>query len=271
MTGARSTGAGFGALSTRMLDLIRVFAALSVVVGHDVSFFFPELGLRPPKAVYLENLSVVLFFIVSGYLIAHQLDLFARRRLGFGDFFWNRFARIYVGLIPALIVILAIDLARLAANLPYAHGPALNVWTFIGNVLMLENFPLWPSAWPAVVPFGSGRPLWTLAIEWWIYLFVGWGFFRWEALAAWRLQAWVVWGLLATVPLWNLVYGTGNALFLFWLAGGLTYVLVSRLPLPGAMPGVLVLGSVVMLSAAVVRLWLACPPSAPMRQNVGIY
>ena len=54
MTGARSTGAGFGALSTRMLDLIRVFAALSVVVGHDVSFFFPELGLRPPKAVYLE-------------------------------------------------------------------------------------------------------------------------------------------------------------------------------------------------------------------------
>jgi hypothetical protein len=37
---------------------------------------------------------------------------------------------------------------------------------------MLQDFPGLP-----ITSFGSARPFWMLAIEWWIYLFVGAVFF----------------------------------------------------------------------------------------------
>jgi len=254
VTAAQVTRA-LGAVSSSALDLIRGVASMAVVVGHAISFFLPELKFFPPNGPYIQNIAVALFFIVSGYLIAHQIESYLHKRRSFGDFFLNRFARIYSGYVPALLFILAVDLSAKAWGLPYGHDGALTLKTFAGNLLMLQDWPVTFDLVSGVTSFGSGRPLWTLAIEWWIYLFVGWLVFRREALLAGRPGDWLLVLAFAIVPVFNLVNGRGNALFLYWLVGAAGYLFVSRLS-RFQLAGPYLLGCLLVAAAAIYRLSL---------------
>ena len=109
----------------------------------------------------------MLFFILSGFLIS--FSLFRKNfNVTFREFFLARFCRIYCGLIPALIFIVLIDwlFMRLGG---YSHYDAFSIKAFLGNIFMLQNFPAFH-----IPTFGSGRPFWTLNIEWWLYMFWGW-------------------------------------------------------------------------------------------------
>lgn len=52
----------------------------------------------------------------------------------------------------------------------YGYLNFFNTRTFIGNLLMLQNFPKFDLS---ITTFGSGRPLRTLSIEWWLYMSFG--------------------------------------------------------------------------------------------------
>lgn len=144
------------------LNVLRVSAAQAVLWGHCRAFVFGTLS-----SPMIENIAVMLFFILSGFLIS--FSLFRKNfNVTFTEFFLARFCRIYCGLIPALIFIALIDGVFIHLG-GYSHHCDYSVKAFLGNVFMLQNFPYFH-----IPTFGSGRPLWTLNIEWWLYMFFGW-------------------------------------------------------------------------------------------------
>ncbi|WP_165935799.1 MULTISPECIES: acyltransferase family protein [unclassified Bradyrhizobium] len=105
--------------------------------------------------------------------------------------------------------------------------------TFIANLFMLEGYRgVYPDTlqWSA---FGSASPLWTLAIEWHIYMFAGSLFFMCRNLRTIPLLAPVAlfFGQTPVHFLFGAFQsdGVGRGLFTLWLAGAAIYV-VARLP-----------------------------------------
>lgn len=247
---------------SNLLNLCRWMAAFLVVISHVRGMVFPAAGgfdLHDPLSTLFYfvtgfgHSAVILFFVLSGYLVGGNA-LAGLRAGSFSptDYFIARFSRIYTVFLPALALVLLLDLtgSRLfAASGFYTHPPALNLLyfsildrldavTFLGNVAMLQTI--------LVDPLGSDAPLWSLANEWWYY---------------------VVFGLFLTVvkgrPLMYRLLalaGTAGAVlalfpreislwFLIWLAGaGLAvYEPRRKLPLAVGLPVFLLLFSVTRL------------------------
>lgn len=197
-------------LASLCLDLLRILAAQSVLVGHLLSYFHP--------LSWLQNGAVVVFFFISGYLIAMSVTAKRRQKnYAFKQFFLERFSRIYAVFLPAILLVVFIDgLFILRQPQLYRFYEAFNLKTFIANLLMLQY---WPS-----IPFGTGRPFWALPLLWWNYLAYGWLVLskkKWLSL---------LWGI---IPLYSLFYGRGQGLVLIWWLGVAVYYLFSstvRLP-----------------------------------------
>lgn len=166
------------------LDLIRGLAALLVTMGHLRAVLFvdqPQLidGGVLTKIFYLltslGHQSVVVFFVLSGYLVGGSV-LTAGSQFNFPAYMRVRLARLWVVLIPCLVLTWAVDLlvAHWAPDVLtglYAGrwhvGPRPgefdnSVGTLIGNILFLQTM--------AVPVFGSNGPLWSLANEFWYYV-----------------------------------------------------------------------------------------------------
>lgn len=214
-----------------LFDLIRSLSAQAVLFGHCISLLGILPWLQPPQAPYMQNLAVIVFFLLSGFLIPYTV-VRNRARGGYSwrHFFIDRFTRIYSGFIPCLLVIMLIDAADLALRpAGYEYRDAFNVGTFVANVFMLQDHVLmqWASvswhhavSWiPSFTSFGSGRPLWTVAIEWWIYLFFGWVALGTDTLRRNPLLYVAVLAVVACIPIWNALGGRGNGLTWMWLAG----------------------------------------------------
>lgn len=200
--------------SSFALDLIRTVAAQLVLVGHAISILGLLPGLQPPHFAYIQNIAVVVFFLLSGLLISYSV--FSRlQRPTFTSYLIDRFARIYSGLIPAIIFIALIDAVTI-----YVVRGAYDFWNgyspldFVGNVLMLQDYPgIGPAL--GITSFGSARVLWTLAVEWWLYLLFGW-----VVLNRTRgIRFWIGFALLLPVPLYNVIGGRGDGLTAMWIIG----------------------------------------------------
>ena len=232
--------------TSTLFDLIRALSAQAVLFGHCISFLGILPWLQPPRAPYMQNLAVVVFFLLSGFLIPYTV-VRNRARGGYSwrHFFMDRFARIYSGFIPGLLLILLLDAADCALR-PHGYGyrNAFNAGTFVANVFMLQDHPfmLWAAhsshasvSWlPPFTSFGSGRPLWTVAVEWWIYLFFGWAALGSDTLRTRPLLFAGVLAIFACVPLWNAIGGNGNGLMWMWLAGTAVFEALRKGPLSEA-------------------------------------
>jgi peptidoglycan/LPS O-acetylase OafA/YrhL len=60
------------------LDLLRAGAAQAVCIGHTLSYF----GFYPQGVPYIQSIAVLLFFLISGFLIATTLCAKANEGLG---------------------------------------------------------------------------------------------------------------------------------------------------------------------------------------------
>ena len=199
--------------SSFALDLIRTIAAQLVLVGHVISVLGLLPHLQPPHFAYMQNVAVVVFFLLSGLLISYSV--FSRReKPTFTSYLIDRFARIYSGLLPALLFIAIVDWVIISRGWGYAYADGYSVIDFVGNTLMLQDFPLLGSVW-GITSFGSGRVLWTLAVEWWLYLIFGW------LVLAPRTGPgfWIGLLILLPVPLYNAIGGRGDGLTAMWVAG----------------------------------------------------
>ena len=123
------------------LDIIRISAALFVLVGHSFSFY--QLSILKDQAFfpYIQNIGVVLFFLLSGFLSAYTLTNKNKNHdYCFKEYFIHKVLRVYKEYLPALFLIAIIDAISIFINGErYAYYQAFNIKQFIGNLLMLHN------------------------------------------------------------------------------------------------------------------------------------
>jgi len=215
--------------SSNFFNITRVLASQAVLLGHLFSWLniFPKL--QPPYLPHIQSVGVVVFFILSGFLIPYSTVLKVKQNpnYSFKDFFIERFSRIYVSLLPCILIVLLIDFVCVTyfpSNYEYYSG--FNFKNFVGNLLMLENNPFHKTYdFTYFIPFGSARPFWTLAIEWWIYFWFGYLYLVIFLKNKSNLLNIIILILFSIVPFYNFMFGMGGGLFLPWCLGVLIFML----------------------------------------------
>jgi len=218
------------------IDLLRGLAALAVVFGHTRAIMNTPWGQSEHTwlgAIWVllsshGHVAVVIFFVLSGYMVGGAI----LGQVGQGKWSWplygvTRMTRLYVVLIPALLITLGFDFAGQylvpTADVYAGHGDngmsllkdplqGHALTTFIGNVAFLQDIN--------VPVYGTNGSLWSLSYEFWYYLLfpclclairpsVGGGI--WSRVTHLLLFSGMAW-LIGTKGLW---------LMLPWLAGAL--------------------------------------------------
>lgn len=99
--------------SSVLLDLIRGVSAQLVVIGHLLSFY-KVYGYKEDGGQFIiQNFGVVVFFILSGFLIAYSVNG-KNPDYGFKEYFIDRASRIFIAFLPALVVIALLDFSSAA-------------------------------------------------------------------------------------------------------------------------------------------------------------
>lgn len=195
-----------------LLDLARGTSAQLVLIGHVTSV----AGLQNPKFLY-QDLGVVIFFILSGLLVTHSVTN-RSKEYRFSDYLIERGARIYVPYVPAVIFIIF-------CSVVFHLGGPTDPFTVMANLFMSEDYPLfrYVSWFPEIDRVGTGRQLWSVAMEWWFYMAAASLYF------AGRLPAWswllILPGLL--VMFFNMTIGL---LGIVWIAGAVIAMLFFKTP-----------------------------------------
>jgi peptidoglycan/LPS O-acetylase OafA/YrhL len=217
--------------SSIILDLIRGLSAQIVVIGHGITFFGIFTFLQEPKFPNIHYIAVLIFFLLSGFLISYST---VRKKnfdtnYGFKHYFIDRFSRIYTSFIPAIIFVFLIDFVSKSINPElYLEDSTFDLKTFIGNIFMLQDYSIFSLIpYKFVHCFGTAKPFWTLAIEWWIYLSFGYlllVILRKKKISLLNL---LLFSFFSIVPVFNLIMGRGNGLTTYWLFGSLVYLISS--------------------------------------------
>ena len=150
------------------LDWLRFAAALMVLVGHARGTFLIEFGGLPSEqkeplvaiAYALTRLgheAVVVFFVLSGYLVAGRTARrVATNDFRLADYSLDRCTRVFLPYLPALLFTWAC-----AASV----GDSPEVKSFLYNLLCLQGV--------FGESFGGNAPLWSIAYEFWFYVLAG--------------------------------------------------------------------------------------------------
>jgi peptidoglycan/LPS O-acetylase OafA/YrhL len=168
-----------------LLDLIRAVAALLVGLEHWRNLVFvdyPQISthriffLVPYVICGAGHEAVVIFFVLSGYLIGGSIfRLLRRNEWDWKLYLTHRLARLWIVLVPALLLGAMFDFA----GLHFYLAPALyagqtgthmmanlfetfHVRAFFGNLFFVQGI--------LTSIFGSNTPLWSLANEFWYYI-----------------------------------------------------------------------------------------------------
>lgn len=139
-----------------MLDFMRGIAALSVLVYHDGQCRF--LGVQLLPNAYL---AVDMFFLLSGFVIAHNYDRKITSGMSLSDFLAQRLIRLY----PCLLLTLLLGIAVYALRETRNHG-FLDFWRILGaaglNGLYLPAY-IHPYSIDDDYPFDGAA--WSLTFE----------------------------------------------------------------------------------------------------------
>lgn len=223
-----STDLTISGAQSLLLDALRLLAAQMVLLGHAFDFFDWNSSLHDPTHVQIQRLGVTVFFLLSGFLIPWSVARPSRRdrhrtptapNSRFPDYFIDRGTRIYSGLVPALVFIAiadALPAERFERDYPPVPG-AGSAFTWLANLLHLQEFP-----GTGLPIFGTGDPLWSLSVEWWLYVLFGLLVLRPKGL--WLL----LWPPAVISVAWNSVAGTGDGIALVWFLGWALFLLWRR-------------------------------------------
>lgn len=184
---------------TNNFDFLRLTAAIAVVLSHQ----FALSGLPEPLVFEYQTLggyAVMVFFSISGYLIASSWD----REPVVEKFLFKRLLRIWPGL-ACTVVICGIVLGPLVTTLPLKDYFTSSVTRGFFETLFFHVKPFLPGVFPkspvAYVPNGV---LWTIPIEFRCYLYLAV-----LGLIGILRKRWILMSLLIVVSLWY--YGIHDA------------------------------------------------------------
>ena len=221
------------------LDLIRGLAALAVFIGHLRIICFKDteisaLNVLGKGTFFLTgfgHISVILFFVLSGFLIIksiHESVLVGKWNTWF--YAENRLSRLWVVLIPCLILGLLFDklgLKYFPDSLFYSNEwkyffhqdleSKLSLSIFLGNAFFVQKI--------LVPTLGSNGALWSLANEFWYYIIFPLFYF-----AVVKLYGKVLRVILLLIGI-ALLFFVGYQIsinFPIWLMGGLAYLIIKH-------------------------------------------
>jgi peptidoglycan/LPS O-acetylase OafA/YrhL len=235
------------------LDALRGAAALIVFANHTRALYFPSALQGPPPIplavqqaaarttapaenygeIKFASEAVVIFFVLSGYLVGGSV----LRSLRTAQWSWRvyltkRITRLYVVLIPAILIGVALDYAGI-----HLFGPAsiytapegmglgtlanlvgrLQPSVMLGNALFLESI---------LVPYpGTNASIWSLVNEFWYYLAFPLLALAWATKRGWALRIAYV---LAACVLLMFVGRHIAILFPVWIFGAVASMLPRR-------------------------------------------
>lgn len=157
------------------LDLVRFLAALVVFIVHaNYHRFTGGLPLLW-RLSDLGNEAVMVFFVLSGFVIAFVANTKERK---FKDFMISRFARLYSVVFPALLLTIVLD----AAGWHFGYRELFEQWGYRGQhplARTLANLFFVNQLWFLNVRPFSNVPFWSIGYEFWYYvLFAASFYFR---------------------------------------------------------------------------------------------
>ncbi|MFH0350594.1 MAG: acyltransferase family protein [Chromatiales bacterium] len=148
------------------LDLVRFVAATAVLLSH-----FAYTRISGGEYLILRRFgadAVIVFFVLSGYVIAY---VSAERERMLSEYAINRCARLYSVVFPALIATVILDqMGRALDPSLYAgwwYQDSEPLWRFFASLLFVNE--LW---FTSIRPFSNG-PYWSLGYEFWYYVLYG--------------------------------------------------------------------------------------------------
>jgi peptidoglycan/LPS O-acetylase OafA/YrhL len=219
----------------QIMDAARMVAALTVAFSHIRDLLLVDFSSIAAPNVFLYmvyafsglgHAGVVVFFVLSGFWITQSVVRRAGVKTFWPAYLIDRMSRLWIVLLPALALGGLLDVfgayclaSPVYRGLTGAHSISPDSWaaitsaTLIGNVAFLTRI--------LVPPFGSNGPLWSLAFEFWYYL---WFPALWLALRHRRYS----FGLLAfaiAFANWQVAIG-----FVSWLMGSVLYALITLTP-----------------------------------------
>lgn len=249
----------------------RGISAQMVVVGHALNIFFPALFMLPQQGgrwvaadsgiFYIQNLGVVIFFLISGYIVTKTaMPKAASGAYDVLDFAIDRGTRILAPLIPAALLVYLLDhlfftdgqvtafqeihlnLATLAANVTLLfNNPVLAVLSRLADMPMLD-----------VTRIGTAQPFWTVVVEWWIYVAFGIIAIGWCVRRRFGILSLLVFGFAILYP-WSLLL-KGLALPLAWVFGSLYCLAEARIHAMPAKAALIVAATAAAMAAAALKL-----------------
>lgn len=207
-----------------------------VCIGHLLVHF--ELSKHPVVA-YLPTFSVLIFFVLSGFLIAYTSDK-KTASYGFGNYMADRFGRIYTVLAPVLVF---------TGLLMFLYAPEKLLvlksvtGSLFSSLFLLYDHPLlsYHVADPYLGTdltayfFAGNLPLWSLCVEWWMYVLFGLVFYK--RIRNLRMPHLVLGAIAISYAGGYLILEgrAGHAISAIWLSGALIYYLMKRTQAPGAL------------------------------------
>lgn len=163
------------------MDGMRTILALVVAFGHVWALVIRDY--QPSGDPFVEFLyfaaqfghqAVILFFVLSGFWIARSVARRMEEGWSWRSYLLDRLARLLPVLIPTLILGGLLDAigtfwlqtpTHLGQTATYVLrkniGADLSLFTLFGNLMFLQFL---------VEPYGSNGPLWSLAYEFWFYI-----------------------------------------------------------------------------------------------------
>ena len=147
------------------LDLVRALAAFFVVLDHAPTLF------DMPHTPMWGHQAVVVFFVLSGYVISYVSD--TKEPTG-RAFVVARLARLWSVLVPAMVLTVACEVAGRGLGTDargFGTSPVDHPVIRVAAVLVFLS-----ETWVSILPLSNGV-VWSLCVEFWYYMiFAAWMF-----------------------------------------------------------------------------------------------
>ncbi len=142
------------------LDAVRFLAAVLVYLWHSNQRFLIESVL---PASNFGHSSVIVFFVLSGFVIAYVTDT---KESTLSTYAASRISRVFSVAIPAIVITLVLDAIGRGID-PEIYGgyPYDRFLARIGGSLLMTN-----EVWLISITSFSNVPYWSICYEWWYYV-----------------------------------------------------------------------------------------------------
>ena len=159
------------------LDVVRCVAALAVFLEHVASYPFSRTtptSTHPLLAFFgiYGNSAVIVFFVLSGYVIAYVVGTRERTAWAYSA---NRISRLYSVVLPALVLTFAFDALGQWLN-PGFYSIRTVLWKpaswegYLSSLFFVNEFQVFDLS--GAVP-GTNAPFWSLSFEATYYIVAG--------------------------------------------------------------------------------------------------